>query len=405
MRKRDLAEKKIGAVLRGVLTWPFVGLLAVCQIRFAIVSNPGRIGHVAAEVDCFLKERALGLIPDERPILLLDRGRVGNRALLDIYKRYFTVLDRRWQRRLFFQLAKTPALRLPLARPVAGFGECARYAQVLALWGDRPPVIALPEDIETRGRARLAEMGVPEGAWFVCLHVREGGYSPGDEVTHAHRNADINSYREAIQAITDRGGWVIRVGDATMRPLEGMEQVCDYALSDLKADWMDLWLCAHNRFFLGTSSGLAMLAAMFHKPSALANLIPYGASYGMAPNDISIPKTLVSRSGELLDLAEIFASGLSLLRYASVFEKRGVRILDNSPEEIRALVEEMMDRLEGRFETTEDDEDLQRRYRAFLGPADYSYGTQSRIGRDWLRSNRSLVLGSGSGTPGENADA
>lgn len=401
---RSLARKKIDAVLRGVLTWPIVGILAVCQIRFAIVSNPDRIGHMVAEVDCFLKERALGLIPDERLILLLDRRRAGNRALLDVYKHHFTVLDRPWQRRLFSELAKIPALRLPLGRPIIGLGESARYPQVLGLWGDRPPVITLPDDIETRGRARLAEMGVPEGAWFVCVHVRESGYSPADESTHAHRNADIASYRPAIEAITSRGGWVIRVGDPTMRPLEDMEQVVDYALSDLKADWMDLWLCAHNRFFLGTTSGLTMLAAMFNKPSALVNLIPHGASYGMAPNDISIPKTLVNRSGRPLRLGEIFGTPLSLYRFAFVFEAKGVRILDNSPEEIRDLVVEMMDRLEGRFEVTEDDEDLQRRYRAFLGPADYAFGTQSRIGRDWLRANRGQVLDGGSGTPAKRAE-
>ncbi len=391
MRKRRKFSQKLGAVLRGLLVWPIVGILAVCRIRFAFVSNPGRIGHLVAEIDCFLKERTLGLIPDERPVLLLDRRRAGNKALLDIYKNYLTVFDRRWQRHLLAELAKIEAVRLPLGRPVVGFSESARYAQILALWGDRPPAISLPDDIEARGAERLREMGVPADAWFACVHAREGGYSPADENAHAHRNADIGTFGLAMQAIVERGGWVIRVGDASMTPLPSMPQVIDYACSPRKADWMDLWLGAHNRFFVGTSSGLAMVANVFQKPCVLVNMIPQGASYGMAPCDISIPKRHLDADGRVLPLTEVFESGLSVQRYAHVFAERGVMIVDNSPEEIRELVEEMLDRLDGAFEVTEDDEDLQRRYRAHLSPLDYSYGSLARIGRDWLRANRNLV--------------
>lgn len=391
MHKSKSLNRKIGAVLRGLFAWPIVGVLAVCGIRFAFVSHPNRIGHLAAEVDCFLKERELGLIPDETPILILDRKRAGNAALANLYKRYMTVLDQPWQRRLFNEISKVPAMRLSLSRPVVGMHESAQYPAILALWGDRPPAITLPEDIEAQGAARLREMGVPDGAWFVCVHAREGGYSPGDEAAHAHRNAQIGSYGPAIKAITDRGGWVVRVGDATMRPLPEMYQAVDYALSPLKADWMDLWLIAHNRFFLGTSSGLAMLANVFQRPCALVNMIPLGASYGMAPADISIPKRLVRSDGRTLTVPEIFANNLSVQRFAHVFEDQSISVVDNTDDEIKDLVEEMLDRYDSRFETTEEDDDLQRRYRAHLTPRDYSFASTGRIGRDWLRANRSLL--------------
>ncbi|MEM7744382.1 MAG: TIGR04372 family glycosyltransferase [Pseudomonadota bacterium] len=391
MVKQKPLIRKLGAVLRGVLCWPIVGILAVCGIRFAFVSNPGRIGHLAAEVDCFLKERALGLVPDEHPILLLDRRRAGNIALLDIYKRHLTVLDRRWQRHLLAEITKIQTARLSLGRPVVGFSEAARYSQVLALWGDRPPVVTLPDDIEQRGRTRLQELGVPADAWFVCVHAREGGYSPIDENAHAHRNAQISTYGPAMTSITDRGGWVVRVGDPTMTPLEPMDQVVDYALSPLKADWMDLWLTAHNRFFVGTSSGLAMLANVFGTPCALVNMIPLGASYGMAPSDISIPKRLLDEHGRVLSLSEVFKRGLSVQRYAHMFAENNVVIVDNSPQEVKALVDEMLERVTGAFKLTDDDEVLQWRYRKHLTPLDYSYGSMARIGRDWLRENRELL--------------
>lgn len=392
MVKQRKLSQKIGHVLRAVLLWPFLGIAAALGFRIAVISNPGRIGHMCAEVDAYLKERELGLIPKGRPVLLAQRSRSGNPALLDIFKNHLTVWDKRWQKLLFGWMIKFDAVCCPLGRPVVGFGEAARYYQINQLWGDRPPAITLPHEIEQKGRALLADMGVPADAWFVCVHAREGGYSPQDESSHAHRNADIATYRLAIKAITDRGGWVVRVGDPTMRPLPEMDQVVDYALSPLKADWMDLWLCANNRFLLGTSSGLIMAATMFHKPCVLVNMAPHGSSYGPGPNDVAIPKLLLDGEGNPMPFPEIFAQNLSVQRYAEVFEQRGVAFQNNSPEEILAITEEMLARLEGGFEVTADDEDLQRQYRDLLSPSDYAFGACSRIGRDWLRAHRDLLV-------------
>lgn len=390
MKPKRSFGRRIGAVLRGLVLWPFAGIMAVLGIRIALISNPGRIGHMAAEMDAFLKERALGLIPPIKPILLLERKRAGNAALLDMFKSHVTVADKRWQKLLLQPFTKVEALRLPLGRPVVGFGECARYPQILQLWGDRPPSIPVSDAMQDNGRARLAEMGVPEGAWFVCVHVREGGYSPGDEQAHAHRNADVGSYHQAIEAITARGGWVIRVGDPTMQPLTPRTQVIDYARSAFKADWMDIWLCTQNRFFVGTTSGLTMLATMAHRPSVLVNMIPHGASFGMGTKDISIPKHM-SRGGVPVPLKEVFETGLSVQRYADVFTEQGVEISDNSPEEIAEVVTEMLDRLDGTWTEPVGNAERQRRYRALLTPLDYSFGSKGQIGAHWLAQNASLL--------------
>ncbi|MEM9139151.1 MAG: TIGR04372 family glycosyltransferase, partial [Pseudomonadota bacterium] len=262
-------------------------------MRIAQISNPGRIGHMCAEMDAFLKERALGLIPPVTPVLLLERRRAANPALLDIFRGHVTVWDKRWQKLLFGGLTKFDAVRYPLGRPVVGLGEAARYYQINQLWGDRPPVFTLPADLEARGRAALADMGLPSDARFVCVHAREGGYSPGDESAHAHRNSSIARYRPAIQAITERGFWVMRMGDPSMTPMEPMDRAIDYAISSMKSDWMDLWLMAHTHFLLGTSSGLIMAATMFNRPCALVNMAPHGSAYGPGLRDISICKGLI----------------------------------------------------------------------------------------------------------------
>ncbi|MEM1160473.1 MAG: TIGR04372 family glycosyltransferase [Pseudomonadota bacterium] len=383
--------RKIGFAITLILLLPITAILATLGIRFARISNPGRIGHVAAEVDCFLKEQALELIPKERPILLLERRRAANAAFLDLIRTNMTVWDKRWQKLLFTPLTRLPTMVLPLGRPVVAINESARYAEVLALWGDRDPVLTIPTELAAQGAARLQEMGVPTGAWFVCAHAREDGYSPRDESTHAHRNSSITTYRGAIEAIVAQGGWVVRVGDRTMTPLEPMPNVIDYAVSPYKADWMDIWLCANNRFFLGSNSGLSKLATVFNKPCALVNMVPFGDSYGCRHNDISIPKIVCRKDGSAYPFAEVFAQGLSTLRFNDDYEAAGLVLKTNQEYEITALVAEMMARLDGRFETTAEDDDLQMRFRALLTPRDYGFGTTSRLGRDWLRANETLL--------------
>ena len=111
----------------------------------------------------------------------------------------------------------------------------------------------------------------------------------------------------------------------------------------------------------------------------------------MGRNDISIPKRLI-RDGQELTLPQIFSEGLSVQRYASVFDDAGVTIVPNTGAEIEALVREMMARLDGTLEdATEDDEILRNKFHALLGPADYSFGSSANLGRDWLRENRHLL--------------
>src|SRR5271156_1241861 len=45
-----------------------------------------RIGHLAAEIDCFLKEQALGKLPSRRWFMLAPPHRVSNQHLLDYWR-------------------------------------------------------------------------------------------------------------------------------------------------------------------------------------------------------------------------------------------------------------------------------------------------------------------------------
>lgn len=77
----------------------------------------------------------------------------------------------------------------------------------------RGPLLTVPPELEQRGWDTLAKASIPRSAWFVALHVREAGFRSYHALLQDARNARIVYYIPAIQEITRRGGWVVRMGD------------------------------------------------------------------------------------------------------------------------------------------------------------------------------------------------
>jgi hypothetical protein len=77
---------------------------------------------------------------------------------------------------------------------------------------------------------------------------------------------------------------------------------------------------------------------------------------------------------------------------AKLYGDAGIVVEENSAEDIRDLVAEMLDRLEGRFVESDEDRKLQRRYMSLFRPGDYAYAAASRVGAAFLRKYKNLLL-------------
>ena len=64
---------------------------------------------------------------------------------------------------------------------------------------------------------------------------------------------------------------------------------------------------------------------------------------------------------------------------------------ENSAEEIRDLAMELLDRLSGTRLYDVVDEQLQERFHNLIKPGHYSFGADSRVGRDFLRKYAHLI--------------
>lgn len=388
------APQTILAVLIAPLTFLPSIVMAALRVKLLRISRLDRIGHLAIEPDCYIKDMRLGRVPFSRPIFVQrNDAPPANATLLDYWRAFVGIPPNRVAAaflRLFYIYPYLRFRATPYAGPVR---ETARSYATIAAWGPRAPLLTLrPSDL-VRGERELRRMGIPAGAWFVCIHAREPGY-PGytsaDDDEHAYRNCVIASYRLAMEQVVARGGWCVRMGDPSGQPITPMPGVIDYAHSPFRSDWMDIFLCAQCRFFLGNTSGLFMVPTIFGVPVALAHMAPLGCVYALHSTDLSIPKHFLDASGREFSPAELMASAIGSYRHTRQYAEQGVTVLDNTPEEIRDLVVEMLDRLDGTATYDEGDSTRQKTFRALLRPGHYSYGSVAGIGRDYLRQH--LVL-------------
>ncbi|WP_448951157.1 TIGR04372 family glycosyltransferase [Labrys neptuniae] len=395
MKKRSSTQKFMRSVGRLIFALIYAVpalILKLTKYRFVMVTIPGRIGHLGIELDWFLKQRALGQYAEFKPVVLLPYSRAGNPELLRVWGNYIILISNPIVNSILKPLTHFSSLRIDLYSVACTLDEAAGYQEVVAAWGDRPPIFKLPDSLNERGRLALEQLGMPAGAWFVCIHARDGVYSPKDEHLHLYRNSDVRKCLAAVDEIIARGGWCIRMGERGTPSLPDRAGVINYPDTHLKSDWMDLYLASHARFFLGNTSGLCLVATISGLPCALANMTPYGACYGMGPNDISILKRLKRLDGSVPEFAEIFASEVASFRFAEQYTEAGLVVEENTEEEIRDLVLEMLDRLDGIYQEKPDGERLQRAFRRLLTPQHYTFGTTSRIGESFLRQHATELL-------------
>jgi putative glycosyltransferase (TIGR04372 family) len=140
---------------------------------------------------------------------------------------------------------------------------------------------------------------------------------------------------------------------------------------------------------VGTNSGLGLVPPVFGVPCALTNWSPIALPQWY-PNDLFIPKLCFSEPlGRLLTFEEMFASQAGWGQFADYFVRERIRLIDNSPEDLRDLVEEMLERESGNLRESPEDAQRFESYRS-LSLAAHSYAG-ARIGRRFLRKYAQLL--------------
>lgn len=336
----------------------FVALLPVLylaepfrKIRMGVLRED-RIGHLINTTDILLRRRRRdGVPPRTRTILLAYHP--ANGYLIEMYRRHLTIIESR--------LLRSASLGfLPILRKTRFFQLLPDDINQHFEWSELDPVLEFTSEEEARGKEALRRMGIGPDDWFVCFHMRDIAYMRDRRgfgtppVAVDARDGDITTYRLAVDRIAAEGGKAIRMGAIVDRPVDFGPAVIDYA-RQFRTEFLDIYLMAKCRYFLGSSSGLYSAALAFNKHYASTNYLPYHET-GYGKRTLYIPKLLRRvEDGWLLTFKEMNELGMFIVprprwrEYNGLefYRSRGLEFVDSTPEEILDLHRDMVDLMAG----------------------------------------------------------
>jgi putative glycosyltransferase (TIGR04372 family) len=155
---------------------------------------------------------------------------------------------------------------------------------------------------------------------------------------------------------------------------------------------MDLYLLAHCEFFIGDTSGIKIIPQIFKKPCVVLNLVGCGDAVGFTQTkDIMLFKKIWSlEEKRYLNLGEINNIGDNYSR-TDYYLNNELELLQNTPEEIKAVVLEMASKIRGDCDFNKEDEKLQERFKVQLLDG-YNTDHVGRLGCDFLKQNKDWFL-------------
>lgn len=293
-----------------------------------------RIGHLAGNVEVHLCERDAGIRPTCFEIWSAP-GVPSSNQLLKMWRRVITI-DRTGFTEIVLKVNKLfqgwQFVEIPS-------GNLDR--DVNNLWEQYVPHIKFTKNEEAIGEAELRRLGIPQGAKWVCLIVRDSAYLPS-LTYHSYRDSHIDTYMEAAKALAERGYYVIRMGAKVIKSMPfTSDRIIDYATNGMRSDLMDIYLPAKCSFMISNGTGLDAIAGIFRRPLCYVNYVPLEYLNTWNPS-LAIWKHH-EKDGKRLSPKEIFASGAGQFMRAEEYDAAGITLVGNTPEEIKTVALEMAD--------------------------------------------------------------
>ncbi len=367
-------------------------------VRFGAI-NSSRIGHFAGNTEIYLCELDAGLNrPLQRYVDFFYMSKpICNDQLAIMCRRVLRV----WPSWILIPIVRINSM-LP-GGTVHDVGNNTMQDQDVHNLLERYPThLEFLEEEKARGEVGLLAMGIPIEAPFICLTVRDSAYlSDSHWSYHNYRDSNVQNYILAAKELADRGYFVIRMGAKVHEAMNvSHPKIIDYATNGMRSDFMDIYLGAKCSFCISTSTGWDAIPYIFRKPVAYVNLMSLGYLFAIRRVYLAITKHhVLKHQNRELTLKEIFTFGVAFSGASHDYESKGLQLLENTPEEIRDVAIEMLERLSGKWKDDEDDELLQKRFWEIfpegsvvtpMGQTLYR-DKRSRYGSAYLRNNRNWL--------------
>ena len=382
-----------------------------------------RLGHFTVDTEKHLLEYELGFNVPSKPHLDVWYHSVPicNQQLATMWRRVLHVGPRRIMKMVdklnsffpggtvhkIYNLDHRKARKKEIVKTVANYRSKPYYSSYFD--NTTPHLNFLPEE-EQRGEAELRAMGIPENAPFVVLIVRDSAYLDQQSKSlnlkvdwsyHDYRDCDVQNYILAAKELADRGYYVIRMGAFVKEAMHADHpMIIDYATNGMRSDFMDIYLGAKCEFCISNGTGYDGVPQIFRKPILYIDYLPLVGINTYNKNTlITTKKHWMRNENRFMTFGEIFtASEDKEHNPYALHNQLNIDLIESTPEEIKAAVIEMVERLAGTWQTTEEDEALQRKFWELFPDesstaADFTHGVEirSQMGADFLRQAKKLL--------------
>jgi putative glycosyltransferase (TIGR04372 family) len=356
-------------------------------IRFGIL-NSSRIGHFSIETELYLiKKKKFSYLKRKVIDIFCIEDFVCNYYLLKIINTKTIILPIFLISPIVYWMNKfrirDKIVKLPY---VVDYGN---------LLEKNKPIIKLGASDLLLGAKKLKEFGVQENDKIVCLIVRDSAYLNKffpfkDWSYHNYRDCEIDNYLKACKKLSDLGYFVFRMGVVSNKSIKISDpKIIDYCNSNLRSEFLDVYIASRCTFGITSGTGYDSLINIFRKPIIYTNYVPVGTMHVNSLRFLTIIKHHFSNKlNRYLSLSEIYDLNLSASFDGKDFEKKEIKLIENTEEEITSSVIELEKKIsKNNFKNT----NLQNEFIDFLKQSHIKYGMQSNI---WKLPSNKIYLSS-----------
>lgn len=337
-----------------ILIYPFV------KIKIGELQSR-KVGSFATPAEIYFNEIKQKIRKKKRNEfhLFYLNNKVSNRYIANIHSRNLTILPRLILEPIFFFFSSSKFTKIFLIDLIMVSKKNETKTTQFPIQADVNKVLTNTKssikftDLEIlEGNKKLYNLGYKPNQVMVCFANRDS--SNFNEKIISLRNADISTYKSAVEYLADKNIFNVRMGRKNSHNLNfSKKNIVDYVFSDLKSDFMDLFIFSKCAFLISTPHGILELATLLRKKRLVINYHSPDRFHWLADDftPIVLPKKFKCiKNNQYISYREFYEKKLHLYNNNEL-NSHGYEVVDNSEDEILEAVKEMYESYNNNFKT------------------------------------------------------
>ncbi len=309
-------------------------------IRFGKIPTE-RFGHLAANIEIYSGEKKL--LNNSSNIKIFDFfcfvGKFGNKTLMNLIKKKYFIFPEIIIDTILFLLNKLNLKKHIIPKYSYGY-------DLYNLVYTTPVKLEFTKKEIISGIKLLKKINIDKNDKIVTFYLRDKAYNSlifkENNNFHDYRDSNAIDFQSTANYLSKNGYKVIRMGRHSQESLIEDENIFDYSFSDIRSDFLDIFISSVSNFFVTTNTGMETISThSFKKSGIIVNFLPYLNInfYKWVPYSILLPKK-IKRNNHLLTFEEIFSNSLCGYIDTNDYNKENLQIINNSPVEILEATKE-----------------------------------------------------------------